>query len=60
MKKKLLKHAKNWFQVAIKPLVTALDMVGRKNLILDFPESLTEQLNLVKNILNFEQAIKKC
>jgi hypothetical protein len=35
-------------QVAIKPLVTALDMVGRKNLILDFPESLTDQLNLVK------------
>ncbi len=35
------------FQVAVKPLVTALDTLGRKNLILDFPESLTEQLKQV-------------
>ena len=42
-----------FFQVAVKPLVTALDTVGRKNLILDFPESLTEQLKQVYSFFKF-------
>ncbi len=46
------------FQVSVKRLLAAVDSIGRKNIIFDFPETLNREMKQVQ--LEFFTVFKNC